>query len=218
MVAGLAVLVVAAIVAVPMLMRESGGGTVAATTTIPGASTELLPWDEDPAGVRLQVTMPQGWRKGPENGFLLKNSDPSLLAFGGAAVFRIFSDRCNWSGTELDTGSTVDDLAGAFATVWGPDASSATAVNVDGFSGKHMVLTVPSDIRLGDCDSSKYAVWAGTDGLPKRWVQGPDQILNVWILDVDGRRILIESSHFPDASEADQGELQQMFDSLQIEP
>lgn len=219
LIAVLALLVLAVVVvAVPRLMSGDEGTPVAATTTIPGVSTELLPWDEDPAGVHLQVTMPQGWQIGPDAGVILKNSGLRTLAFGGAAVFDIFSDRCDWVGTGLDTGSTVDELASAFATVWGADASSPTRVTVDGYAGQHMVLTVPSDVRLVECDQSKYVVWAGQNGDPTRWVQGPGQILNLYILDVEGRRILIQTSHFPDASNDDLAELQQIFDSLQIEP
>jgi hypothetical protein len=217
-VAGLAVLVLAAIVAVPLLMRDDGGRPVAGTTTIPVVPTELLPWDEDPSGVHLQVTVPSGWSKHPDDGFVTKRGTGGLMAFGGAAVFNVYTDRCNWIGTELDTGSTVDDLAAAFATVWGSDASSPTDVTFGGYAGKQMVLTVPTDASFGSCDQAKYVVWGGPGADPDRWVQGPGQILRLWILDIEGRRIVIEASHFPEASASDQAELQQMIDSLQIEP
>jgi hypothetical protein len=91
-------------------------------------------------------------------------------------------------------------------------------VTYGGYAGKQMVLTVPSDVNLGNCDEAKYVVWGGPGPDPDRWVQGAGQILRLWILDVEGRRIVIEASHFPEASAANQADLQQLIDSLQIEP
>ncbi len=80
-----------------------------------------------------------------------------------------------------------------------------------------MVLTVPADADFSQCDQGHFQSWMD-DGNGYRWYQGPGQIEQLWILDVDGERLLVAASHFPDGSPESQAEHQQVIDSIQIEP
>jgi hypothetical protein len=48
----------------------------------------------------------------------------------------------------------------------------------------------------------------------ERFHQGPGQILEFWVLDVDGTRILIEANRFPDSPPEHVAELQAILDSI----
>ena len=216
----LAVLVVlAAVITVPLLLRDDGGSAAEITTaTVAGVAVELLPWGEDPSGVHVQVTVPPGWTR--SSGYVRKSGDLSLLA---SAVENVYGDRCQWTGTLLDppVGPGVNDLATAFATIWRAGATSPTDVVLGGYTGKQMDLTVPADANFGDCDAGRYMVWShpGNGRLEdNRWAQWPGQVLRLWILDVEGRRIVIEATHSPSASASGQAELQQVVGSIAIEP
>jgi hypothetical protein len=78
------------------------------------------------------------------------------VAFG--SVSNIYTDRCQWGGALLDprVGPSVDDLAIAVAESWGSDATAPIDVMLDGFAGKQMVLTVPTDVDFADCFLGRF--------------------------------------------------------------
>jgi hypothetical protein len=79
------------------------------------------------------------------------------------------------------------------------------------------VLTVPTDVVLADCDGRQFRAMLNDAG-GERSYQGPGQIGEWWILDIGGDRLLVNATHFPDASPQHRAELQQIIDSIQIEP
>jgi hypothetical protein len=164
------------------------------------------------------MLVPDGWSI--EDGLIRQASeDPeSFVMVGSSTVANIFADRCQWAGTELDppVGPTVDDLAAAFATVWGLGATAPVDVVLDGFAGKHMVLTVPTDVDLDGCDNGQFRAWMDNGG-GYRWYQGPGQIEEVWILDVEGDRILVRTSYFPELSAQARAEQQQVIESIRFQ-
>ena len=186
----------------------------------PTSTAEIVPWGASVPGIRLTMLLPEGWEVG--EGLIGRddNEDPANFAVvGSSTVANIWADRCQWTGTELDppVGPTVDDLATAFGTVWGPGATAPVDVVLDGFAGKHMVLTVPTDIDFADCDQGEFRGWSDNTGCC-RYYQGPGQIEEVWILDVDGERILVRTSYFPELSAQARAEQQQVIDSIDIQP
>lgn len=211
---------------------EASAGTTAETspaTTSPSPSTTsvspertvLRPWGYDPVArnVEISVIMPDGWEV--NEGVIAKGDteDGTQMRLGAGFVGNLFADRCQWSTTRLDPplGSTVEDLTTAFSTIWGSDASTAVADSVDGFEGEYMVLTVPIDVDFTECDGQRFVGWAEAGSSePSRWYQGPGQILEHWILDVDGVRLLIEASHFPQQSSEGLAELEGIIDSIEI--
>ena len=57
-----------------------------------------------------------------------------------------------------------------------------------------------------------------TRGSDQSYAQGPDNRWNVWILDVEGERIVVLATSFPGTSAEDLAEQQAIIDSLVIEP
>jgi len=125
-------------------------------------------------------------------------------------------------------GPTVGDMATALAGlspfVLTEPTSDAT---IDGFSGKHLELTVP-DIAFQVSENG--TVFPGcTDGELWSWIGKPlgnafygyslpGQVEQIWLLDVDGTRLMIQTLTSPGSSEGDIAELQTIFDSIDIVP
>jgi hypothetical protein len=176
------------------------------------------PGGNDPTPV-VTVNVPDGWQT--FGGWaVLKNGAqaPTGMGFGVWSVANLYTDPCQWSGALLNppVGSTVGDLVTALAEVWESDATAPTDVIIDGFAGKQITLTVPADIDFADCDSGQFRSWTAPDG-GARYYQGPGQVEQNWILDVDGVRLLIGAGHFPVTAPEDQAELQEVIESIEIE-
>jgi hypothetical protein len=84
-------------------------------------------------------------------------------------------------------------------------------VSIDGYSGKMIELTFPSDIDLADCDAGEFRSWEG------RFHQAPGQVDQIYILDVAGQRLVIDSHFLPGTTEADLAERQAVLDSIHID-
>ena len=220
------IVALAAVLAVPLLMRANPRSGVAAlsagttSTSTLGPTTIIYPDGSIGPGPQLTVLMPTGWETWPPNSSIPSSivkgdpEPPNWMAVGAGYIANIYSDRCQWRSALLDppVGPTVDDLTNALADLWGADASAPTDITLDGFAGKQMVLTVPTDVDFADCDNGQFRRFPGF------WYQGQGQIDRLWILDVEGERLVVVATYFPEGSAEDLAELQQVIDSIQIEP
>lgn len=176
---------------------------------------------------RVSITVPAGWYG---RGFGV-NKDDSIEPPDGAGVmlwggrFNVYDDPCRWS-TSLPssrTGSTVDDLVAALSAQPGRDATAATDVTVGGFSGKAIELTVPVGLAFDtvngfiDCDEGEFRSWISADGRSFRLHQGPGQHDQLWVIDVNGTRVIIDATFYEGSSEADVAEIQAILDSVGFE-
>jgi len=187
---------------------------------VPGTYTFL------PAGgtrLRGTLTVPAGWHA-LERAAVLKNASgeppdgAGLLSWAGN--LNVFGDPCQWAGSLPDppTGPTVDDLVAALLAQPVRDASAPTDIAVDGYSGVALELTVPADLDFADCDSGEFRSWTNAEGAV-RFHQGPGQHDLLWIIDVNGTRVVIDSGFFSDGTSAvDIAELQAIRDSIQFRP
>lgn len=197
---------------------EAPATTQATTAPASDSPTVIVPWGEAGNRAHLTVVLPDGWEA--NDGFVVKGDDdvrPSFMRVGSSVVANIYSEPCQDTLLDPAVGPTVDDLATAFADAWGTGATTPTDVTMDGFAGRQMVLTVPADADFADCVTGRYMAWRDTSG-GDRWFQGPGQIQESWIVDVEGERLLIEASYFPEITPENRAELQHVIDSIQIEP
>lgn len=132
------------------------------------------------SSAQLRLSVPDSWSTF-QDWAVIKEAGTGV-AFG--SVGNIYTDRCHWSGALLDprVGPSVDDLAIAVAESWGSDASAPMEVMLDGFAGKQMVLTVPTDVDFADCFLGRFQ-WGVNDESGERYYQGPGQIGQWWILE-----------------------------------
>jgi hypothetical protein len=125
-------------------------------------------------------------------------------------------------------GPTVDDMAAALVAL-SPFilTKPPSDVTVDGFSGKHLELTVPDlavqvsgdDTAFTDCTNGELKSWIGEPlSYAFHGYSHPGQVEEIWLLDVDGTRLMIEALSSPSSPESDITELRSILDSIDIVP
>jgi hypothetical protein len=163
-------------------------------------------------GPPITVTISaSGWTSLPQFSALMKGdqADPpegagAGLLTGDSGAFFVYGDPCHWASTTPETpATTVDDMVAALAAQASRDASAPVDVTVGGYAGKSITLHVPNDApdrqtAFADCDQSTFATY-GVEGIegPVRWQQGPGQIDEFWILDVDGVTVILDAEYSP---------------------
>lgn len=133
-------------------------------------------------------------------------------------VANVYAEPCRWVGTLLDPpiGSSVGALVAGLASQRSRHASAATDVTLDGFTGKFMELTVPARIDFANCHDGEFRTWVDPTG-GARWLE-PGQRDLLWIVDVDGSRLLIDAALGPDTTRQDRDDRIKMVESIRIEP
>jgi hypothetical protein len=136
------------------------------------------------------------------------------------------------SRADPPVGPTADDLATAFADLAPFRVTSPpTDINIYGYRGKHLELTVPDIPMRGRGDDRRFA--GCVDGQLKSWVDplsepyagdafygyaGPGHTEEFWILDVEGSRLVIQANWSPGSPPEDMAEMRAILDSIRIEP
>jgi hypothetical protein len=137
------------------------------------------------------------------------------------AVSQVASPACD-STVWVPVGDTAEDLAfalagiGDFITQVAPTPGTAF-----GYDGYHLILEVPDlGNEVGDaftaCDDEYFDGYEGPT--ISRYYQGPNQVIEFWVLDVGGTPLVIETTWFPDSTPEDLAELQAILDSVVIRP
>jgi hypothetical protein len=126
-------------------------------------------------------------------------------------AFSVFGDPCQWATTVPETPATTsDEIATAFGAQAQTNAAAPVDVMVGGYTGKMITLQVPMsyevpgatrDEKFVDCDDGQFAFYGIAGAKPgeevARNAQGPGQILELWILDVDGSIVILDASYGP---------------------
>jgi hypothetical protein len=133
-------------------------------------------------------------------------------------VGNVYAEPCRWRGTLLAPPivQSVDALVAGLTSQKNRHASAATDVSLDGFTGKFMELTVPARIDLADCHHGQFRTWVDPVG-GARWLE-PGQRDLLWIVDVEGSRLVIDAALGPETTQQDRADRIQMVESIRIEP
>jgi hypothetical protein len=134
------------------------------------------------------------------------------------AVGNVFANPCHSIDTLLDPpiGSSVDALVAGLASQKGHPATTPTDVEVDGYAGKYIEMTVPAGIDVADCDHGEFRTWASPEGGTRFLEAGQRDLL--WIVNVDGDRLVIDAALGPQTTEEDRTDRIHMVRSMQIDP
>jgi len=174
---------------------------------------------DDPVQVTVSVASP-GWYSLSDFDAVGRDDDgldpPQsvggvLLAWAWPAgtEFNVFEDPCRWTTTIPETPATTpDEIAARFVAQAQTDATEPVDVTVGGYAGKAVTLHTPMSYEVegatreeefGDCDEDSFAFYgvAGGDISHERNSQGPGQIDELWILDVDGSIVILDAAYSP---------------------
>jgi hypothetical protein len=241
-----AAVVVIAVVAINLLPGSpTPGGTVSPSPSpaepssepsstpagLPVGSSFVLadgrPPGNETGSLAMTVTIPApGWYGAPDDGILVKNdnADPpegsGMIVWAGVDHLYVYGDPCDWSSTRPETPSTtVDEVVAALTAQASRDASAPVDITLDGYAGKAITLHVPDDADFTQCDEGFFGSWSlgTTDLSPHRYHQGPGQIDEVWILDVDGLLVVIDWAYYAGTPQADVDELEAIVESTAFE-
>ncbi len=182
--------------------------TVAPTTTVaPPGETGFFE-GAGQGSPSVTYTVPDGWE---DTGFGVVKRNPMIGVYLVNAEDNFYTSYCRTTSTAFDhpVGPTVDDLVSAWANQPGVDAT-ARDVTIDGFDGKQIKFTVPN-YNFEDCAGLHYRC----SGLPRPtrcianllpvtptsnlyYQARPNQHQKVWVLDVDGTRLMIVAWSLPE--------------------
>lgn len=150
------------------------------------------------------------------------SSDSHVIALSTWTVGNLKLDPCNWEAGAVDppVGPTVEDLAAALLEQEGPAKGTSTDVTLGGYRGKKIEFSIPSDFDSTSCDDGAFSRWeaASEPGGWGGWIYGGGMHNAVYIIDVEGRRVVIDTMSMPGASAADLAELDQLIASIRFEP
>lgn len=174
---------------------------------------------------RVVLTVPDGWTSNDGLAVIRHLDDrPRLMAVAFWGVVDVYTNGCHWLGPLIHPGPTVDELAAVLASRPLRNATTPVAVTFGGYHGEYMEWSVPADLKLSDCDRGP----GDTDGVFESWTgygtggtdryEFPGQLDRLWILDVEGRRLVVDAYYMPGSTEQDRAELQQVVNSISFKP
>ena len=112
------------------------------------------------------------------------------------APLHIATDSCEWTDNWATPGESVAQLADALVAVSERQATTPVPVTVGGYDGLYLEWSLPADLDVATCDRGTTMAWTGAPGR-RRSYDIPGAIDRIWILDVEGDRILIDAISLP---------------------
>ncbi len=170
--------------------------------------------------IRVTFRVPDGWTG--FGGTVHPSVEGYLAPAGAGLLFHrggwLYSQLCGGpAGPDIPTGTTVDQFVTALVDHPDLDVTSPVPVTLGGHSGKYLELRAPANTttdELGPDPSgcNYYFVWE-----PGIYAQGPNALWRIWVLDVNGVRVVVRADSFPGTTAQVQAQLQAIVDSIQIE-
>lgn len=172
------------------------------------------------------VEAPSGWSA--SDGHFVVKSSGGVIGLSVWDVTQVARDPCQWQGQMYDPGPAVDDLVQALVAQRLRNATTPTDVTLAGYPGQYLEWSVPADMVVtGDADFAGCSVepsnghrdfrsWLSSAG-GSRYQQVAGQVDRLWVLDIDGQRLVVDATYSPDTTEVDQAELGQVAESLRFE-
>lgn len=226
-----AILVAAVAVGVSFLARQAGEPvSTPSPSAQPLAGTTVLSpgtyFVHEQFPMRITFSVPsEGWQNYVWEGGAAAANTRALCSGGpdcdppdgGGVGFHIVTgvpaEPCNQGSPRMDIGQTIQELADAVANRPGWVASQPTPTEVGGFAALALDLRAePSEIE--GCTGSVSAYFAGS--FARGATQG--EHLRLWIVDVDGTRLVIEAFDFPGTPEEDVETATRIVESVEFAP
>jgi hypothetical protein len=190
----------------------SPSATAAATAPAAAGLPEGPFFVEQPEGAPgITVSIPgPGWKFHAEFDALEKGAEVAnlpeaailLWSWPAGTEFFVSADPCRSESTRPDTpATTADEIAADLEAQESRDASAPQDVTVDGYAGKSITLRVPDDAVFTECEQGEFASYGTEAEALSRTHQGPGQIDELWIIDVDGAIVILDAMYRSDTPE-----------------
>ena len=221
-----AVLIVAAVVGWRLLPGSISPGGPPAPTAKPTPIPKLNNQGLLPAGryqvdatlpMKVNVAVPDGWSTdtnwvviGP-NG----NQAPNGMAIRFYIVKNLLVHPLSPSDGAISppVGPSVDDLVKAMVNHRDWTTTGPSPITIDGYVGQVVHVTLPAGTSAA---TPFYLSGDELGGDVYGWVAG--QVFDIYVIDVVGKRLVIDAFHYPGTSAADLAAQQAIIDSVQLAP
>lgn len=176
------------------------------------------------------VVVSTGWFDYLGGDFIIRYPDTGkpvpVLGFSIWDVGQVFHDPCHWQGQGFDPGPGVANLVAALVAQKTRNATTPTGVTLAGYAGKYLEWSVPADMKssawgeFDACDvdganNHNFNSWLAY-GVGYRYEEVPGQVDQLWVLDVNGQRLVVDATYAPDTSQSQRAALEQVVDSLRF--
>jgi hypothetical protein len=172
---------------------------------------------------RYSVQVPAAWSAWSSNGPFVTRNPPSVMGLSVWDAIQVPTDPCRWSSTMTTPGPTVDNLVKALIAQRTRNASAPAEATLAGYKGAYLEWSVPPDMVDGEnCDPwpdngyRDFVSFLGVGG-SERYQQLAGQIDRLWVLDVNGQRLVVDATYSADATDAQKAELDQIAKSLRFD-
>ena len=159
--------------------------------------------------------------------FVIDQTASGVLGLSVWDVGEVPRNPCHWRGRMYDPGPSVDDLVTALVAQPLRNATRPTDAMLGGYDGRYLEWSVPADMVVtGDADFEgcdvqpsnghlDFVSWLG-DGQGERYQQVAGQVDMLWVLDVDGQRLIVDATYSPDTTIAERDALIQIAKSIRF--
>jgi len=179
-------------------------------------------------GVSTQVVViqaPEGYRRFGDWTFLHLEDEP-FRAMAFTTAERVPADPCGSEGGDkfaaaVDPGPSVGDLAEALVAQKGAVTSEPVPVTIDGRQGLYLTYQVAKGIDFAKCEAQAFDLFTtdpSTDPGSVYFTAARERAA-IWILDVDGERLVLAWLAQPGVTRAQMREMTRMVESARfVEP
>lgn len=163
--------------------------------------------------ISFTFTLPDGWAGAPGGSDIwLSNQHNSGPAGAGFLIGRggwLWSDPCAETGNaDIPVGPSVADFVDALVAHPLLDLSDPVDVSLGGYTGMYVEIQGPADRT----DCQYFQAWE-----PTFYAQGDSNHQPIWVIDVDGVRVVIHGSEFPGTAPERSAELRAIVGSMRID-
>jgi hypothetical protein len=202
-----------------------GGPPAATATPIPTPVPLLKGQVPLPAGryrldpslpMNVTVQVPAGWSGdtwvvvGP-NG----NAAPNGMAIRFYVAQDLYANPLSPNDGVMSpaVGPSVDDLVNAMVNHPDWTTTGPTAITIDGFAGKVVHVTLPA------ATSDKTPFYLSVDASGGQvWGWAAGQLFDIYVVDVGGKRLVIDAFHYPNTTAADVAAQTAVINTIQLAP
>lgn len=176
-------------------------------------------------GVQVSFTVPApGWANDSFGSIAFGEGDfgqpdTAGLNFWSSAPENVYADPCAHTPLSPLPAASAAGLAAAAATIPGTDlVTGPSTVTIGGRPVQHVAFTIREDI---ECDPKDFYLWydESTGGATGGWRWGSElgSTHQVWIFDVNGAVVWIDSETFKGRNPDLDQQVQQIIDSIRFE-
>jgi hypothetical protein len=190
----------------------------------PGTHAALVVASDPSSYPEYTVVVPKGWFE-QHGQFIITGATRPVLGVSVWDVGQVYRDPCHWQGQGFDPGPGVANLVAALVAQKMRNATTPTDVTLAGYAGKYLEWSVPADMKssawseFDACDvvsgDHNFNSWLAYH-VGYRYEEVPGQVDQLWVLDVNGQRLVVDATYSPGTSQADRAELEQVVHSLRF--